>query len=163
MQSNEMICTELVYAMATINTSTRNRVPTHTAPSVNRRIVAEIEANRSYFQKHSQLIPQRLQALDREWDIERAIGFGWHSFGFRQSEMDCPAHVGFRFSSATRGARMVPARSRPAAFRLSNLLRNRTRASSPAKYWERYEDRGAAQKRRKEMGNTSRTRKARKH
>jgi hypothetical protein len=53
--------------------STRDRVPAHTAPEINRHIQDEIEANRQYFQQNPTLIRQRLHELDEEWDIERAI------------------------------------------------------------------------------------------
>jgi hypothetical protein len=62
--------------------STRDRVPAHTAPYINERIQAEIEANRDYFAQHPQLIPRRLKELDKEWDIERAIEANAGAFAF---------------------------------------------------------------------------------
>jgi len=58
--------------MATMPT-TRNRVPRHTATDVNRRIQQDIENSVRYYQRHKSQIPRRLQELDQEWDIERAI------------------------------------------------------------------------------------------
>ena len=58
--------------MATTAT-TRNRVPRHTASDVNRRIQQDIEQSIRYYQAHKKQIPQRLQELEEEWDIERAI------------------------------------------------------------------------------------------
>jgi hypothetical protein len=54
-------------------TTTRNRVSQHTAGDVNRRIQQDIESNVRYYQRHKSQIPRRLQELDEEWDIERAI------------------------------------------------------------------------------------------
>lgn len=54
-------------------TTTRNRVPLHSAESDNRRINREMRANVAYFAEHRQEIAGRLQEIDREWDIERAI------------------------------------------------------------------------------------------
>jgi hypothetical protein len=54
-------------------TTTRNRVPRHTSPDVNRRIQQEIESSIRYYQQHRMQISLRLQELDEEWDIERAI------------------------------------------------------------------------------------------
>jgi hypothetical protein len=53
--------------------STRDRVPAHSAPEINRQIRAEIEVNREYYRRHPKNIHRRLLELDREWDIERAI------------------------------------------------------------------------------------------
>jgi hypothetical protein len=54
-------------------TTTRNRVPRHTATDVNRTIQQSVENSIRYHQKHKNQIPRRLQELDEEWDIERAI------------------------------------------------------------------------------------------
>jgi hypothetical protein len=54
-------------------TTTRNRVPRHTAMDVNRTIQQSIEHSIRYHQKHKNQIPHRLQELDEEWDIERTI------------------------------------------------------------------------------------------
>jgi hypothetical protein len=53
--------------------TTRNRVPQHTASDINRRIQQDIENSIRHFQQHKAEIPRRLQELDEEWDIERAI------------------------------------------------------------------------------------------
>lgn len=53
--------------------TTRNRVPRHTARDVNRSIQQSIEHSIRYHQKHKTQISRRLQELDEEWDIERAI------------------------------------------------------------------------------------------
>jgi len=54
-------------------TTTRNRVPRHTATDVNRLIQQSVENSIRYHQKHKNQIASRLQELDEEWDIERAI------------------------------------------------------------------------------------------
>jgi len=54
-------------------TTTRNRVPRHTATDINRTIQQSVENSIRYHQKHKNQIPRRLQELDEEWDIERAI------------------------------------------------------------------------------------------
>jgi hypothetical protein len=53
--------------------NTRHRVPAHTDEQVNRRIRAETKRNVHFYSLHREQIPQRLQELDEEWDIERAI------------------------------------------------------------------------------------------
>ena len=54
--------------------STTQRVPEHTAPHVNERIREETERNIAYYSQQSRdVIERRLQDLDREWDIERAL------------------------------------------------------------------------------------------
>ena len=54
-------------------TRSRTRVPEHTRDSVNRQIRHRTARNIHYYSQHQDEIPQRLHALDREWDIERAI------------------------------------------------------------------------------------------
>lgn len=54
-------------------TSTRERVPAHTAESVNERIRAETEERVRALAAERSAIPARLRELDEEWDIERAI------------------------------------------------------------------------------------------
>ena len=54
-------------------TTTRNRVPRHTATDVNRTIQQSVDNSIRYHQKHKNQIASRLQELDEEWDIERAI------------------------------------------------------------------------------------------
>jgi DUF2892 family protein len=53
--------------------TTRNRVPRHTPRDANRRIQQDIEHSIRFYQKHKNQISRRLQELDEEWDIERAI------------------------------------------------------------------------------------------
>lgn len=53
--------------------TTDNRVRSHTAPEINRRIDGQIEASIRYHAMHPEKIDQRLFELDREWDIERAL------------------------------------------------------------------------------------------
>lgn len=53
--------------------ATADRVPAHTADAINRRIHRQIETAVAYFADHPQEIGPRLQELDAEWDVERAI------------------------------------------------------------------------------------------
>ncbi|WP_040589431.1 YgaP family membrane protein [Allomesorhizobium alhagi] len=53
--------------------SSAERVPTHTAEDVNRRIRQETESRIAYYADRPDEIARRLGELDREWDIERAI------------------------------------------------------------------------------------------
>jgi hypothetical protein len=53
--------------------TTDNRVRSHTAPEINRRIDGQFEASIRYHALHPEKIDQRLFELDREWDIERAL------------------------------------------------------------------------------------------
>ena len=55
------------------DTSTVNRVPSHTDEEINRRIREETERRLAYYETHSDEIPARLAELDREWDIERTL------------------------------------------------------------------------------------------
>jgi hypothetical protein len=52
---------------------TTERVPRHTAGHVNERIVRETDINIGSYAADRRLIDMRLQDLDREWDIERAL------------------------------------------------------------------------------------------
>jgi hypothetical protein len=52
---------------------TTERVPVHTAVSVNRRIREKMERQVRYYADHPEKIEKRLQELDREWDVERAL------------------------------------------------------------------------------------------
>ena len=53
---------------------TSDRVPRNTAPEVNRRIRQQTLANIArYRNAGAEAIERRLEELDREWDIERAI------------------------------------------------------------------------------------------
>lgn len=53
--------------------TTDNRVRSHTASEINRRIDVQIEESVRYHALHPEKIDQRLLELDREWDIERAL------------------------------------------------------------------------------------------
>jgi hypothetical protein len=59
---------------------TESRVPAHTAAHINRRIEQEIEASVAYFAEHPEEIDDRLDELDREWDIERILEANAASF-----------------------------------------------------------------------------------
>jgi hypothetical protein len=93
--------------------TTRNRVPMHTAGDVNRRVQQEIESSVRYYQRHKSQIARRLQELDEEWDIERAIQANAAAVGFvglvlgtlgRSRWLLVPAAVsGFLFQHAVQG------------------------------------------------------------
>jgi len=53
--------------------ATVSRVPAHTAAHVNQRIQHEIEESVLYYSEHTSEIEERLDDLDREWDIERTL------------------------------------------------------------------------------------------
>ena len=53
--------------------TTDNRIRSHTAPEINRRIDLAIEESVRYHAMHPERIDQRLFELEREWDIERAL------------------------------------------------------------------------------------------
>ena len=53
--------------------ATTRRVPEHTAAHINRQIERETEASVAYFAEHPDEIDDRLEELDREWDIERTL------------------------------------------------------------------------------------------
>ncbi|HWM47969.1 MAG TPA: hypothetical protein VNR11_13780 [Xanthobacteraceae bacterium] len=94
-------------------TSTRTRVPSHTADEVNRRIARDIENSVRYFALHPDEIPERLRELDEEWDIERAIEANAAALAFtgvalaasgRRRWLMLPALVtGFLFQHAIQG------------------------------------------------------------
>lgn len=52
---------------------TSERVPLHTAEEVNRRIAADTEVRLRWYAENPGLIPERLRALDEEWDVERTL------------------------------------------------------------------------------------------
>jgi hypothetical protein len=52
---------------------TTERVPRHTAEEVNREIGAGIARRVSHYSKNPEKIPDRLEALEREWDVERTL------------------------------------------------------------------------------------------
>ena len=49
------------------------RVPRHTRSSLNARIRRDTEERVRYYAHHPELIGHRLEELDREWDVERAL------------------------------------------------------------------------------------------
>lgn len=53
--------------------TTSKRVETHTKPEVNERIHRQADRLTTYFRHHPQEIRDRLEELDREWDIERTL------------------------------------------------------------------------------------------
>jgi len=53
--------------------TTDNRVRSHTAPDINRRIDAAIEESIRYHAGHPEKIDRRLFELEREWDVERVL------------------------------------------------------------------------------------------
>jgi hypothetical protein len=54
-------------------TSSIDRVPAHTAADVNQHIRDQMAERVRFFAAHPDRITQRLEELDEEWDIERAI------------------------------------------------------------------------------------------
>lgn len=52
------------------------RVEASTRGTVNDKIRHETDERIAHLTKHPSLIPARLRALDREWDIERVLGTG---------------------------------------------------------------------------------------
>lgn len=50
-----------------------DRVAANSSPKVNDRIADAIDARLDYFARHPEEIEQRLNELDREWDIERSL------------------------------------------------------------------------------------------
>lgn len=92
---------------------TRNRVPVHTSASVNRRIEQETEKRVQYYSRHPSEVDSRLRALNREWDIERAIEMNASALAFVGTSLGAlrnrnwlilPALVtGFLFQQAVQG------------------------------------------------------------
>ena len=60
--------------------ATTSRVAEHTAGHLNLQIQQQIEANVAYFAEHPDEIDERLDVLDREWDIERILEANAASF-----------------------------------------------------------------------------------
>jgi len=61
---------------ASVLAASTERVPAHTADHVNRAIQEETDRSVAYFRGHPEQIPHRLEQLDREWDVERALATG---------------------------------------------------------------------------------------
>ncbi len=53
--------------------NTNQRVALNTSPQVNRDIQACIRGSIEFYHENPELIPRRLEELDREWDIERTL------------------------------------------------------------------------------------------
>jgi hypothetical protein len=56
--------------------STAKRVRANTSQDVNRSIQEATERNVRHYREHRDQIPSRLEELDREWDVERALAMG---------------------------------------------------------------------------------------
>jgi hypothetical protein len=52
---------------------TTRRVELNTATTINRRIAQQTEERIRFFIAHADQIPQRLEELDEEWDMERTL------------------------------------------------------------------------------------------
>jgi hypothetical protein len=50
-----------------------SRVPANTAGALNERIARDAAYEVAYYQRHPDQIPERMEQLDGEWDIERTI------------------------------------------------------------------------------------------
>lgn len=61
---------------------TEERVPKHTPARINRRINQGIEASVAYHALHRDKIDQRLEELEKEWDIERTLDANAAGVGF---------------------------------------------------------------------------------
>lgn len=57
-------------------TATVDRVRANTPPGANARIQQRMIRDLAFFEAHPEHIEDRLQELDREWDIERVLGTG---------------------------------------------------------------------------------------
>jgi hypothetical protein len=57
-------------------TASSRRVPENTAPHVNWEIAERTRISIAYYGQHREGIPRRLEQLEREWDIERALATG---------------------------------------------------------------------------------------
>lgn len=53
-----------------------NRVKDQTDPAINERIRRQTQKNLTFFQNHPEQIDQRLDELDKEWDVERLLETG---------------------------------------------------------------------------------------
>jgi hypothetical protein len=71
--------------------NTRERVPAHTTETINRDIQQKIEKRIEFFQRNKSQIAGRLNELDREWDIERAIEANASALAFTGIVL-CVAH-----------------------------------------------------------------------
>ncbi len=74
-----------LFLMTSMNSyipTTRNQVPLHSSEHQNNRIRRTLLAHISYFAAHRDQITERLDELDQEWDIERAIEANAAVIGF---------------------------------------------------------------------------------
>lgn len=53
--------------------ATNQQITQHTSPAVNRAVEAKLQDSVTYYRQHPNEIEQRLETLDKEWDIERAL------------------------------------------------------------------------------------------
>ncbi len=58
---------------ADLISSTTGRVPLNTSTRLNERVRRDIEKRVVFYSKHTELIAERLEELDHEWDVERLI------------------------------------------------------------------------------------------
>ena len=109
--------------------NTRDRVPAHISIRINEQIQRDIAIRVRHYVHHLDEIPERLNALACEWDIERAIEANASVLAFvgvtlasrDRRWLALPALVtGFLFQHAISG--MVPTGSDPSPPRLSNVL-----------------------------------------
>lgn len=63
-------------------TPSRTRVSRHTKQDINRRIAHDTEQSIQYYMQHKDEILLRLEELNEEWDIERAIQANASSLAF---------------------------------------------------------------------------------
>ena len=62
--------------------NTSDRVPSQTPESLNRAIGERIEESVRYYAAHPHQIDQRLDELDREWDVERTLEMNASTLAF---------------------------------------------------------------------------------
>jgi len=85
--------------------ATAERVPQNTASSVNQSIQQRTEENlRRYANAPSGAISERLNELDREWDIERMLEANAASISFTGVALGALVHRGFLLLPAVVGA-----------------------------------------------------------
>jgi hypothetical protein len=94
--------------------SSAQRVPTHTRSEINEQIQQQMRTRLEYYRAHVEEIPKRLEELDREWDVERALetgsaalslaGLGMHFLTGRRRWLALPLVVqGFFMQHAIQG------------------------------------------------------------
>lgn len=92
---------------------TEKRVARHTAQEINRRIERATEVRIAYYAEHLDEIPSRLDELEREWDIERALEANAAALAFSGTVLGVTGHrnwfllpalvTGFLFQHAVQG------------------------------------------------------------